>query len=107
MCARGCKGGVLTRLVWDEGVEGWVPVMGERGEGGGRRVVAEGLEGQNGGGEDGVVINSIDAGGQLTVSELSALPGLSFSVWRAEWSGTTGFISVHGVTGTESGLELG
>jgi hypothetical protein len=69
----------------------------------------EGLEGRDGGGEDGVVINSIDAGGQLTVSELSALPGLPFSVMvgGVEWSGTTGFILVHGVTGTESGLELG
>jgi hypothetical protein len=65
-------------------------------------------EGRHDGGTDGVaVINCIDAGGQLTVSELSALPGLSFLVWRAEWSGTTEFISVHGVTGTESGLELG
>jgi hypothetical protein len=28
----GVKGGVLTRLVWDEGVEGWVSVMCERGK---------------------------------------------------------------------------
>jgi hypothetical protein len=50
---------VLTKVVWDEGVEGWVSVMWERGEGGGQRVVGEGLEGRDGGGEDGVGVNEL------------------------------------------------
>jgi hypothetical protein len=76
--------GVLTKVVWDEGVEGWISVMCERGEVGGGGCdgwVGRAVCRRYDGGTDGVVVNNVDAGGRLTVSELSVVPpGLPFSV---------------------------